>query len=205
MAEIQVPSLRFLPPQPVNLVEMLEAQTKRLIEVGVPGEVGVKKAKFLDDAMEKAAEFTYSVELAAIGLDRVVMVHYELRDCHLVEVGGINPWADPDEFTLYEGVVIPEGLHIFQGQLGPKYRRRKPRDIRYSHNPLEELGVANEGLTAFLYWGKPLLEECNMDFPGSVSEHGYVPSLSWDGDGPNLAVYYDADGDPDYGSVSRGK
>lgn len=210
MAEIQVPVLRFAPAQPVNLAEMLEAQARRLIEVGVPSEVGVNGAKFLDDAMGKAKGFVYSVELASIGLDRVVMVHYGVRDRYLAEVGDVKLEANPDKFVLYKGVIVPEGLHVFHGQLGLKYKgKRTPLSVRRRHNLLEKLGIATEGLTAFLYWGKNLLnvESC-MDFPGSCRENNmedYVPDLRWLDSKANLSADYGGIAHPYYGSVTRGK
>lgn len=46
---VEIPILRFKPAEPVNTVEVLETQVRRLIEVGIPKEVGVVGAKFLDD------------------------------------------------------------------------------------------------------------------------------------------------------------
>jgi hypothetical protein len=151
---IEVPRLTFAPTQPVNLADVLEAQVRCLIECGVPKEVGVDVAKFKDGAMAMAGEFTFSPELAAIGLDRVCVVHYGVRGRFLMEAGSVTEWTDPDKFGLYDGVTTPEGLRVVQGQFGPKYMNRRPSDIRAQHNPLEELGVPKEGLTAFLYWGK---------------------------------------------------
>ncbi len=54
---VEVPRLKFVP---ANLLEMLEAQVGRLTEVGVPGEVGVDGAEFLDYAMKMAGEFIFS-------------------------------------------------------------------------------------------------------------------------------------------------
>jgi hypothetical protein len=199
---MSVPTLMFVPAQPVNLMEVLEAQARCLIAGKVPQEVGVSEDKFLDDAMAFATEFVYSVELAAIQLDRVWLMHYGVRDRHLVEMGGVNLYTDPDKFTLFEEVTVPNGLCVVQGQLGPKYKNRKPRDIRTQHDPLEQLGVPKEGLTAFLYWGKDLLRESWMDFSGAVSEYGYVPYLYLHGGEPAL---YNRSGDnpyPYFGSVS---
>lgn len=200
---IEVPRLTFVPAQPANLAEVLEAQIRRLIECGVPGEVGVDEAKFKDDAMKLAGEFVYSTELAGIGLDRVCIVHYGVRERFLAEAGSITLWNDPDKFTLFDGVTTPDGLWVVQGQFGPKYKNRKPCDIRAEHDQLEQLGVPKEGLTAFLYWSKELLRESYMDFPGAVSGYGYVPSLSLFGGGPELDDYNsDDDAASSFGSVS---
>lgn len=199
---IKVPYLTFVPAQPANLTEVLEAQVGRMIEVGLPKEVGVEEAKFLDDAMTMTGEFAFSVELAASRLDRVWLVHYGVRDRFLAEVGGVGVYADPDKFTLYEGVTVPEGLRVLQGQLGLKYKNRKPCDVREQHDPLEQLGVPKEGLTAFLYWGKDLLRESYMDFPGVVTGGGRVPALDLDDGGPELGACRDGGADPRFGSVS---
>lgn len=199
---IEVPVLTFLPAQPANLVGVLEAQIRRLIECGVPGEVGVEEAKFLDDAMAMAGAFTFSTELAGIGLDRVCVVHYGVCDRLLCEAGGVAMWTDPDKITLFDGVTTPDGLWVAQGQFGPKYKNRKPRDIRAQHDEAEQLGVPKEGLTAFLYWGKELLRESYMDFPGAVSEYGNVPSLYLYDGKPVLYGCGDGDASPRFGSVS---
>lgn len=199
---MSVPVLRFVPAQPVNLMEVLEAQARCLIAGKVPQEVGVSEDKFLDEAMALATEFVYSVELAAIQLDRVWLMHYGVRDRHLVEMGGVNLYTDPDKFTLFEGVTVPNGPRVVQGQLGPKYQNRKPRDIRASHEALEQLGVPKEGLTAFLYWGKDLLRESCMDFPGAVSGRGCVPALRLDDEASGLSNRSDDYAAPGFGSVS---
>lgn len=200
-----VPVLQFKPAEPINLAEVLESQARKLIEIGVPKELKIDEAKFLDEAMAKANVFGYSIELANIGLNRICMVHYDVRDRFLAETGKVTIYTDPDKFTLYKGVVVPEGLQIGQFQFGPKYKNRKPIDICNGHDDLEELGIPKEGLTAYHYWGDDLLKESYMDFPGSRGEYGYVPGLSLHGDGP--ALYYDLGGNayPGYGSVSRGK
>lgn len=199
---IEVPRLMFVPALPANLKEMLEAQVRRLIEVGLPKEVGVDEAKFLDDAMAMADEFAFSTDLAAIQLDQVWMVHYGVRDRFLMLTGGVTEWTNPDKFTLYEGVAVPDGLRVEQGQLGLKYKNIAPRDVRQEHDPLEQLGVPKEGLTAFLYWGKDLLRESYMDFPGAVSECGFIPYLRLYDEKPVLSDYSAVYADPFYGSVS---
>lgn len=207
MEHILVPIPRFPPALPVNLREVLEAQARCLIANGIPGEVGVVEAKFLDNAMNLAKQFGYSVELAAIGLNKVWLVHYGVRDRFLCEASSISILADPDKFTLFEGVTTPEGLYIVQGQLGPKYTDRAPAGIREEHHPLEQLGIPKEGLTAFLYWGKPVLRECFMEFPGAETEYGYYPYLylDWKGDAA-LADGEAPDYRPkDFGLVTRGR
>ena len=199
---ITVPALKFVPAQPANLAEVLEMQAKRLIEIGLPQEVAVTEAKFLDDAMAMAAEFAFSIELAAIQLDRVWLMHYGVRDRFLMEAGGVAEWTNPDKFTLFEGVTTPSGLRIVQGQLGPKYKNRRPNDIRQQHDVLEQLGVPKEGLTAFLYWGKDLLGESYMDFPGAVSERGSVPYLDLHDETPELGGGSVGVACPGFGSVS---
>jgi len=199
---IEMPKLTFVPAQPANLPEVLEAQIRRLIEVGAPKEVDVNEEKFLDDAMELVGGFAFSLELAAIQLDRVWLMHYGVRNQFLMEAGGVAEWTNPDKFTLYKGVTVPEGMRIVQGQLGPKYKNHKPLDIRTSHDMLERLGVLREGLTAFLYWGKDLLRESYMDFPGAVSEYGDVPSLCLRVGTPVLYYGSDDRAYPHFGSVS---
>lgn len=202
---ITVPELTFVPAQPANLDEVLEAQVERLIEIGVPKKVGVAEGKFRDDAMTMAAGFVFSMELAAIGLDRVWFVHYDVSvsDRFLTEVGEVTLWVDPDKFTLFEGVTVPEGLRIVQGQFGSKYKKRSPSNIRQNRYPLERLGIPREGLTAFLYWGMDLLlRESDMVFPGAVSGAGYVPYLGSHGWKPTLSDYYDDLARPSFGSVS---
>ncbi|MFA7254065.1 MAG: hypothetical protein WC107_05945 [Patescibacteria group bacterium] len=200
--QVVIPALQFPPALPVNLSEVLEAQARCLIAYGIHGEVGVEEAKFLDDAMNLVQQFGYSVELAGIGLNEVWLVHYGVRDRFLCEAGGVNIWADPDTFTLFEGVTTPEGLCIVQGQLGQKYKGRAPKDIRASHDPLEQLGIPKDGLTAFLYWGKPQLQKSYMDFPGAVTEYGNVPYLRLGDGDPELDDDNPVYANPGYGSVS---
>ena len=73
---VEVPVLQFKPATPANLISVLEAQARRLVEVGVVD------AKLFDDAMALVKEFVWSSDLAAIGLDRVCLVPYGARDRH---------------------------------------------------------------------------------------------------------------------------
>lgn len=165
---VDVPILKFVPDKPANLSEVLEAQVRRLIEIGAQKEVGVEEGKFLDDATRVVSEFVYSAKLAKrTQLDRVWLMHYGVRDQHLAEAGGVHLIIKPEKYTLFDGAVLPNGLRVVQEQLGPKYNHCSPRDIRLSHDALEQLGLPVEGLTAFLYWGKKLLQESKMQFPGA--------------------------------------
>ena len=174
---IRVPELQFVPAQPANLTEVLESQIRRLIECGVPQEVGVDKAKFLDDAMKMSDQFAYSTELAGIGLDRVAVMPYGARECFLREASGVVLWHSSNNFTLFEGVTVPESLRVVQFQFGPKYQNCRTFDVRRQHAALEELGTPEEGLTAYLYWGEDLLGDSFMGFPGTVAWHNSTPCL----------------------------
>ena len=138
------------------------------------------------------------------GLNRVCLIHYGVSDRFLCEVGGVSMWSDQDKFTSLKGVVVPDGLQVIQCQFGLAHLNTKPRDFRANHHLPEIPGIAKEGLTAFLYWGKKLLEECNMDFPGSHSKYGYVPYLHLYHEYPALHTLNDRHAGPDFGSVARG-
>jgi len=198
---ISVPVLMFVPAQPANQMEVLTAQVDRLMEVGVPAEVHVEAGKYKDEAMKLAEGFVFSVEMATIRLDRILLVDYRVSDRFLMEAGGVVEWTNPDKFTYFDGVVVPDVLCGIQGQLGPKYREKAPRDVRVNHDRAEDLGIPLEGLFAFNYWGLELLRECYMDFPGAVSGRGYVPCLSLSGGEPALRGGSDG-ADPSFGSVS---
>ncbi|MEI6498423.1 MAG: hypothetical protein WCO23_00475 [bacterium] len=199
--QIVVPSLQFPPALPVNLPEVFEAQVRCLMAYGIHGEVGIDGAKFLDDAMALAKEFTYSLEIADIGLNQVTLVHYGVRDRYLCEVANVNIFADPDEFTLFPGVTVPEGFCIMQSQFGTKYKNRSPWSMRECHYALEQLGVPKEGLTAFLY-EPSLLRKSFMNFPGAVTLGSGVPCLDLRFDIPELGGGHPDRKDPHYGSVS---
>ena len=202
---VEVPVLQFKPAEPINLHEVLESQVRRYIEIGMPKEVQTSEEKFLDDAMAKANEFAYSIELADIGLSRICLVHYGARDRFLCEAGGVTIYSDLDKFTLYKGVVVPEGMQVIQCQFGLKYKNRRPIDICQSHDELEELGIPKEGLSGYLYWGEDLLRESYMDFPGSRTEYGLVPYLNLVDVKPALSYGREGDAAPHFGSVSRGR
>ena len=173
-----VPVLRFAPALPVNLAGVIYAQVQCLIDYGLPQQLHVVEDKFKDAAMTLAADFTYSVELAGIGLDRVWLVPYGVSDRYLAEAGGVNLRVDPDKFSLFEGVVVPDGLCVVQGQLGQKHKNRGPCDVQTNYDTRERLGVPTEGLTALLYWGGDMLQQYFMYFPGANSERGFIPFLS---------------------------
>jgi hypothetical protein len=204
---VEVPKLQFKPAEPINLLEVLEAQARRLIEIGVPKEVNAAEDKFLDDAMAKAKEFRYSIKLANIGLNRVCMVHYGVRDRFLAEVGEVVISTDPHKFTLYKGVLIPEGLWIGQFQLGQKYLNCAAIKVRNCHDDLEELGIVKEGLTAYSYWGDDLLKDLCMDLPGSYDGTDDVLKLSFSqcGYAIELCHFNGKIKSTDSGSVTRGK
>ena len=122
----------------------------------------------------------------------------------LCKVGGVSIWSDPDKFTPFEGLVVPDQLAIIQCQFGTAHINTAPRNFRKSHNPLEIPGIAKEGLTGFLYWGMSLLNECRMDFPGSRSGSGDVPYLNLNDEGPELNARCGGGVGPCFGSVSRG-
>lgn len=203
--KVVVPTLQFKPAEPINLLEVLESQARKLITIGIPKEVKIAEDKFLDEAMAKIGEFAYSIELANIGLNRVCLVHYGVRDRLLCEAGNIAIYPNPDNFTLYKGVVVPDGIYVGQFQFGLKNKNRKPIDICNGHDELEELGIPKEGLTAYHYWGNDLLRESYMDFPGSRTEYGDVPLLVLDGGKLELSSSHEGYADPHFGSVSRGK
>lgn len=197
-----VPILEFVPAEPKNHLEVLAAQVDHLIAIGVPKEVSVGVDLFRDRAMTIVGEFTYSRDLGAIGLNRICVVHYGVPDRFLAEAGGVAIWADPDKFTLFNGVTVPQGLQVIQGQFGPKYLNVAPRTVRTQHHALEELGIPKEGLTAYTYWENDLLREACMDFPGAVSGNGSVPYLNFDDDRPVLGGRSGGSADPSFGSVS---
>lgn len=201
---VEIPVLRFKPAEPVNLTEVLEAQARRLIEVGIPGEVGVNGGVFLDDAMGKINEFVWSPCLEKIGLDRVCVLHYAAYDRFLCEVIGASMDNNPDRFVLYRGVVVPRGLAVIQCQFGSAHRNTKSRYIRKNRNPLEELGIAKEGLSGVVHYGVDLLTENNMDFPGNRSRCGTVPYLCLCGNKPAMGGSFAGETSPNFGLVSRG-
>ena len=70
---------------------------------------------------------------------------------------------DLTNFATFEDVELPDGFRIIHCQFGTKYKNVMISDVKKNHHQLEQLGVAKEGLTAYLYWGNPLLEDKPAD------------------------------------------
>lgn len=201
----EMPSLKFRPVEPLNLLEVLEAQARRLIAIGTPKQVGVNEAKYLDDAMTVASQFVWQPKLAEIELSNVALVDYRSHGQFLAEAGGVHCGIDPDKCTLYDGIALPDGITVAQFQWGSKYKGKSPRWYCKNSHPSEQGGTVKEGLTGLLYGGRELLRRCYMDLPGSVSPRGFVPCLCLCDEKPSLLD--DAAVHPFslYGSVSRGR
>jgi len=174
---MNVPRIEFEPRKPVNLGDFLLAQAMKLIELGAPQQLCISATDFLDKAMAVIRSFTYQNQFAEIGLDQVMLMHYGLPNKFLAEAGKVIFLTDLTNFATFEDVELPDGFRIIHCQFGTKYKNVMISDVKKNHHQLEQLGVAKEGLTAYLYWGNPLLEECFMDFPGSLSEEGHTPQL----------------------------
>lgn len=200
-----VPKLTFQPSLPLNWPEVGEAQVRRLIEVGVPKEIGVEEDKYLDEGMALVRQYQYRLDWAKVGLDQLYLVEFRTPDKFLVEVRKVEPYISVEGCTVCKGIVLPEGLTVVQGQCGLKYKSKSPEQSVALMSDLEDPGSPKEGLSAYLYWGDDLLRECYMDFPGSRSEDGSVPSLSLCYDKPVLSAYSEAFANPYWGSLSRGK
>jgi len=202
---IAIPALEFRPAEPLNLLEVLEAQVRSLIAIGSPNEAGVTEAKYLDDAMNIARQYVWRLELAEIGFVDAVLVDYRLPGQFLAEAGGVYCVYPPDDCTLFNAIALPDGIVVAQFQWGTRNKGMSPAWSMEHFSPLEQGGTVKEGLTGFLYGGNDLLRLCYMDLPGSVSPGGFVPYLDLSDGGPYLD-----DGRADYaypfcGSVSRGR
>lgn len=200
-----LPQLHFTPAMPTNLDEVLERQVRELIKISVPMHVGVDKAKYLDDAMTLVGKFEFRIDLAEIGLDQVWLVEYRLPDRFLAEASGVNSYYNLEMCEVHDGVIVPDGLKVVQGQLGPKYQNTASHKVLEILNPLEEGGIIKEGLCAYQYWGDDLLRKYSMVFPRSHTPGGSVPFLYLSSRGTMLVRISDKDEDPELGSVSREK
>ena len=155
--------------------------------------------------MALVGSYEYRLDLASTKLDRLWVVDYRLSERFLSEAGNVRPYINLEKCTVVSGIVLPEGLAVVQGQCGLKYKGLSPQDACSQMSELEERGVVGEGLTAFLYWEEELLREAFIDFPGSRSGRGSVPSLYLNYDGPVLSDGSGAAANPGWGSLSRGK
>ncbi len=190
---------------PANLDEVFESQIARLIEVGAHKQVGRTEAEYREQAEAAVASSSWRSELVAIGLDKPALVDFSLSGEFLAKAGGVECHIDPDKCTNYQGVATPtDQILVIQGQWGSKYRNKAPRWCREHFHQLEQGCVVKEGLTVFLYEGTPLLQDCYMDFPGSVSESSFVPYLYLNDDRPCLRGRWYDDAYPRFGSASRG-
>lgn len=187
-----------------ELAIMLERQVDRLIEIGAPYEAKIDQDKYRDELITATKAFVWRPELAEIGLSEIAIVDYRLSGKFLAEAGGVYYYIDPD-CRNYEGVITPDGVLVIQTQWGEKYRNKKPRWCRDNFHDLEQGGIVLEGLVAYLYGGEDLLKKCYMDLPGSISEGGFVPCLSWNDGRARLNVSFGSGASPCCGSVSRGK
>lgn len=190
---------------PVNLADNLDWQVERLLDFNAHGQVHVAKGKYRDQLMVAVKAFSWREDLAAIGLKKVALVDFRLPGRFLAEAGGVWCSIEPEKCTIY-GVAVPDGVLVIQGQWGRKYRNKAPNWCRANFHTLEQAGIVKEGLTAFLHEGKAMLEECYVDFPGSVSSSGFVPCLNLESDKPGLRIRFFSNDSatPDYGSFSRG-
>lgn len=189
---------------PEDLAVTLERQVACLLDIGAAAQAKVAKGKYCDQLMAAVAAFSWREDWATIGLNRVALVDFRLSGQFLAEAGGVTCGITPDACTLYQGVTIPDGTLVIQGQWGVKYRNKKPRWCRDNFNPLEQGLTVKERLTVHLYEGE-CLREAYTDCPGSVSPGGSVPYLNLWFDRPRLYVFLDGDANPNFGSGSRGK
>ncbi|MBI3260961.1 hypothetical protein HYZ64_01140 [Candidatus Berkelbacteria bacterium] len=190
---------------PANLAELLERQVARLVDIGAAKEAKIAEGKYRDELMTGVAAFAWRKDWAAIALNRVAIVDFRLPGAFLADAGGVACYIAPDECTLFQGVVQPDGVAVIQGQWGVKYRKKSPRWCIKNFNPLEQGLTVKERLTVHLYEGEAALREVYTDLPGSVSPGGSVPYLRlWRGE-PKLLDGFDGFADPRYGSGSRGK
>lgn len=199
-----VPKLSFPPAIPTNWPEVGEAQVRRLIEVGVPKELGIEESEYFNAGMALVRQYEYRLDLAEVGLTQLWLVEYRIPDEFFVKVGKVEPYISVEKCTVCEGIVLPEGLAVVQGQF-VKYKGKSPQQSVALMSDLEVSGIPKEGLSPYLYWGDALLRECYMDFPGSRSGGGGVPGLGMCFGRPELGADDGRGAYPGWGSLSRGK
>lgn len=188
MTDLQrIPQIKFEAPRPINLTQVLNSQVDALIACSLHKQAGMTEKDFCKEARELIVHFEYSELHAANGLDQVILVHYGVSDDYLAKVSGVEALTDLNGTTLYRAKNLPSGFAILQCNLGPKYKNKRIADVRQNHKD-EILGVIKEGLFAYLYWGNPILKNCFMDFPGSLSVDGHTPYLLLRGEKPFLVA-----------------
>lgn len=199
-----VPKLTFQPSLPLNWPKVGEEQVRRFIEVGVSKEPGIEEDEYFNAGMALVHQYQYRLDLAEVGLTQLWLVDYRIPDKFFVEVGKVESYTSVEGCTVCEGIVLPKGLTVVQGQCGLKYKSRSPEQSVALMSDLEDQGIPKEGLIAYLCWGDDLLRECYMDFPGSRSENGNIPNLNLYNDRPKLNANNESNANPKWGSLSRG-
>lgn len=191
---------------PLGLRDRLNRQIERLITVDAHKQVGMSADEYRVGLGQVVGVFTWSPGLAEIGLADVALVDSRQRSSFIAEAGGAYCYYDADACPNYGGVVTPnDRALVIQGQWGPKYRNKKPLWCRQNFHSLEQGLTVKEGLFVYLYEGKPMLDRCFLDFPGSVSPHGRVSYLRWHGGRAELYSHTGGPASPRYGSGSRGR
>lgn len=164
MEKKEVPPLEFSSAVPTNLHDVFEAQVMNLISLGFSRQVGMKESAYKDVAMSLCNKFVYSNKLANYGLDRVLIVDYRVDDMFLTSAtGGVYLFVGGyDRLRLLEGVLVPKDFSILQ--FGVKYKGNpNPRVAK------KYFSTHVDGLIAYIQYGKPLLKEAGMIFPGVVN------------------------------------
>lgn len=190
---------------PLGLRDRLNRQIERLVAIDAHQQVGMSADEYQAGLDQVIGDFTWSPDLAGIRLTDVALVDFRLRSGYIAEAGEVYCYYDADACPNYDGVVTPDDRAVvIQGQWGPKYRNKKPLWCRSHFHPLEQGLTVKEGLFAYFYEGRSMLDRCYPDLPGSVGPGGVVPCLCWSVDGAELGSNADDSADPDYGSASRG-
>lgn len=196
---------------PEVLTTILQKQVDRLVEVGAPKEAKQSEDGFrkcLGSAIDRFVEDRpRSVALARICLVDVAIFDPRLRPEWLADKGEvyIHDSAKPEKCSNYGTIPPPPEIQtVIQAQWGPKYQNEKPIWVRDNLHADEQGLTVWEGLFAYLYNGKRMLDECNLDLIGSVSEYDYVPILYWHDCGAELSASSYATAIPNDSSASRG-
>ena len=193
---------------PDNLSEILSRQLDRLIEIKAYWFLHITASLYRIQAQKAIKAFQWREDLAEIGLDQIALIDYRLSHDFLIKPGGIKSYiTNPQKI---QNLIISQtlnGLLVIQAQWGKKYQEAEQTidSFRANYSELEQAGVLKEGLLAYLYLGKEILEECGMEFPGSNTENGECPTLDFAHGEVRLLESPGYASSCRYGCVSRGR
>jgi hypothetical protein len=191
-----------------NLSGILLGQLNRLIEIRAYQFLHITALRYRSQAKKAIEAFQWREDLAKIGLDQIALIDYRLSHDFLIRAGGIRSYiTNPQKIQNLIISQTPNGLLVIQAQWGKKYQKAEQTlDLFLADSSeLEQAGVLKEGLSAYIYWGKELLEKCGMEFPGSNTENGEYPTLDFAHGEVRLLEGPGYVSNDRYGCVSRGR